>query len=95
MDSPARYNSAMLNTYRAILEGNVIRWLDASPNLQHPVQVHVTLLGETSASAIKIRAQAMKAALQNLAQSKALEAITDPLAWQKAQRQDRNLPGRE
>ena len=85
----------MLNTYRAILDGNVIRWLDSSPTLQHPVQVHVTLLDETSSSANKVRAQIMKIALQNLARTNALGTIIDPVAWQKAERQERLLPGRE
>ena len=85
----------MLSTYRAILDGNVIRWLDMSPNLQRPVQVHVTLLDEPSASAKKVRAQAMKVALQNLAWTNALGFIADPVAWQKAECQDRRLPGCE
>ena len=84
----------MLNTYRAILDGNVIRWLDSSPILQHPVQVRVTLLDEASSSTNKVRAQIMKIALQNLARTNALGSMIDPVAWQKAERQERLLPGR-
>ncbi|MGF1495098.1 MAG: hypothetical protein ACFBSC_22175 [Microcoleaceae cyanobacterium] len=80
-----------LQTYRAILEGSQITWLDTPPNLPMKAEVQVTFMQSTSDRVT--RGQAMSIALEKLAQLNSDETI-DPLAWQREVRQDRDLPGR-
>jgi hypothetical protein len=89
----------MLQTYKAILRGNRLEWSDEVPEpaqSEQPVEVQVTILQETAAST-KQEAQGkrMAEALEKLAAMNALSDITDPSAWQREQRLDRPLPGRE
>lgn len=59
----------MLNTYRAILRGQLLEWLSDKPvnlPLNRPVTVHVTILEETPSSK-KQQGRRMAAALEKLA----------------------------
>jgi hypothetical protein len=84
----------MLPTYPALLSGDRIVWsADAPPGLSAAsVPVHVTLLAQPSASAENRKR--MVAALEELATRGGLASIPDPLAWEREQRTDRELPGR-
>jgi hypothetical protein len=84
----------MVNTYRAVLYGDKIKWIDTPPKRIHPVEVQVTLLGEIALPSPSERGQAMAEALENLARAGTFSAITDPVTWQREARQDRALPGR-
>ncbi len=87
----------MLNTYKAIVRRNhlghdLLEWSEGVP--QHlaedrPVKVSVTIL-EASAG----QGERMADALEKLAQLNVASAITDPAAWEREQREDRDLPGR-
>lgn len=86
----------MLNTYRAILRGQTIEWLNEKPeNLSRnrPVNVHVTIL-EDNETPLPAQGQQMAAILEQLAQIQSSFAILDPLDWEREIRQDRELPGR-
>jgi hypothetical protein len=89
----------MLSTYRAILRGNQIEWSGDAPNgdlRERPVAVHVTILDESlQPSETADKGARMAAALEQLATASALAEIDDPSKWQREQRIDRSLPGRE
>jgi hypothetical protein len=83
----------VLRTYKAILQGDHVEWIDRPPEVSRPVQVHITVLDEGSETAGS-RGQAMAAILETLAASGGLSGIADPRAWQREVRQERALPDR-
>lgn len=86
----------MLSTYPATLRQNRIEWTgETPPGLPDDtaVPVHVTLLAPAPA-ADPNQGQRMAAALEKLAAT-ALAQIPDPLAWEREQREERPLPGRD
>jgi hypothetical protein len=83
----------MLPTYRAILKGTQVIWLDAPPRLPDDAEVHITVL-HPEASSPTNRSSAMAAALEKLAEINAFAGV-DPITWQREVRQDCPLPGRE
>jgi hypothetical protein len=89
----------MLQTYKAVLRGNHLEWSgDAPGNLEEeqPVEVHVTILQEANASSsVATRGQRMADTLEKLASINSLSEVADPSAWQREERQDRQLPGRD
>jgi hypothetical protein len=89
----------MLQTYKATLRGNRLEWNDGVPQAladDQPVAVHVTILDEVPrASAPQLSGQTMAAILAQLAQHPTFASIPDPIAWQREQRGERSLPGRE
>jgi hypothetical protein len=89
----------MLNTYKAILKGNHLKWNEDAPDHLAPedaVAVYVTILDEPVVpSPIIQQGQSMAAALERLAAVNALADLTDPVAWEREMRQDRLLPDRE
>lgn len=85
----------MLRTYRAVLRGNVVEWVDTPPPPVQPVPVHITLLEEEPAAVPTERGREMAGALEALAQAGGLAAISDPAAWEREIRHDRTLPDRE
>jgi hypothetical protein len=84
----------MLRTYKAVLRGNHVEWIDTPPAPARPTPVHITLL-EDEPGELTARAQEMAAALESLARVGGLSSITDPAAWQRELRQDTPLSGRE
>jgi len=83
----------MLNTYKAVLRGNRLEWSDEVPDRlaeDRPVKVSVTILEDNAG-----QGQRMADALEKLAHLNAASAITDPAAWEREQREDRHLPGRD
>jgi hypothetical protein len=85
----------MLRTYRAILHGDQVEWLEPPPEKSRAVQVHITVLEEPTAEPTRERGRAMAAALAALAQRGTFAEITDPVAWQRELRAERVLPDRE
>jgi len=81
----------MLRTYKAVLRGNRVEWIDTPPAPTRPTPVHITLLDESAEPA---RGQEMARVLEALAQGGGLSGIPDPVSWQREQRQERTLPGR-
>jgi len=85
----------MLRTYKAILHGDQVEWLEQPPEKSRPVQVHITVLEEPMAEPARERGRAMAEALAALAQRGTFAEITDPVAWQRELRAERVLPDRE
>lgn len=84
----------MLHTYPATLTGDRLIWSGDAPLGLAPagVPVHVTVLALPPVPAD--RKERMLAALEELAARGGLAGIPDPLAWEREQRVDRELPGR-
>ena len=85
----------MLRTYKAILDGDHVKWLDKRPEQTHPVPVHITPLEDTPLEPARERGRVMAEALAALASRGTFDAITDPVAWQREVRHERTLPARE
>jgi hypothetical protein len=85
----------MLRTYKAILHGDHVEWLDKPPEQMQPVPVHITLLEEVLLEPARERGRVMAEALAALASKGTFAAITDPVAWQREIRHERTLPARE
>lgn len=88
----------MTKTYKAILRGDHLKWIGDTPEQVYPqqeVEVYVTILPSGDLSLVTSDGKAMAEALNNLAASDSLSGLSDPLAWQAEQRQDRILPGRD
>lgn len=87
----------MLNTYQAILRGEVLEWLADKPKNLTPeraVSVYVTILEDAPSWGAE-RGQKMADALEKLTQMETTIAARDPLQWERETRQDRPLPDRE
>ncbi|HME00144.1 MAG TPA: hypothetical protein VKM93_22790 [Terriglobia bacterium] len=83
----------MLRTYRAILHGDHVEWLDQRPEQSRPVPVHITPLEDAPLEPARERGRAMAEALAALASRGTFAAITDPVAWQREVRQERTGVG--
>ena len=86
-----------MRTYRALLHGDHLEWLEEAPESQTdaPLCVHVTVLEPESPAEARARGYAMAALLEKLAKRRTFSTIPDPVKWQRELRQDRVLPGRE
>ena len=89
----------MLTTYKALLHGNQLEWVDDVPThiaSADSVPVHITILdAENVHPTTQTPGQRMAEALEQLANAEANSEIKDPLAWEREVRQERALPGRE
>jgi len=88
----------MLSTYRALLRGQVLEWLNDRPKDLSPdraVVVHVTFLEETPYAQTTEQGRQMAAILEKIAQSASSVATLDPIQWEREMRQERVLPGRD
>jgi hypothetical protein len=84
----------MLRTYKAILHGDHVEWLDNPPEQTQPVRVNITPLLDAPPESAHERGRVMAEALAALATRGTFAAITDPVAWQREVRQERTLPAR-
>jgi hypothetical protein len=84
-------------TYRAVLRGNQVDWIDTPPTRQGDTEVQITLLrpDPEPEEVTRARRQAAVAALAELAAAGGIASIPDPAAWEREIRQDPPLPGRE
>jgi hypothetical protein len=88
----------MLNTYRALLRGQILEWLYDQPRnlpVNRAVTVHVTILDETAPNGKKQQGRRMAVALGKLAKLAGPARSLDALQWEREIRQERVLPGRE
>jgi len=79
--------------YKAIIRGDRIEWEDDLPEqirTQQALPVLITVIGQPDA-ADDTRGPRMAEVLERLAGSGGVASITDPLRWQREQRQDRDL----
>jgi hypothetical protein len=88
----------MLNTVKAIVRGDRIRWQETVENVVPPnesMEVLVTILeGQPIGLSLEAKGQRRVAALRRLAAQNAFPAIADPAQWERETREDRDLPGR-
>lgn len=84
----------MQRTYRAVVRGDRIEWIDPPPERRRAIPVHIILQGNIS-DASDARGDAMAKALTDLADMGGLSFIPDPVAWQRDLRKERPLPERE
>ena len=92
---------AMLPTYRAILRGDRLEWRGSVRQYlpaDRLVAVYVTVLDEPVVGldvGEEGQGARMAAALERLAEMHALADIDDAATWERGERQDRTLPGRD
>jgi len=87
----------MANTYRALLHGNILEWLNGRPDSvgdDESVEVDVTLLNDESDTA-HARGKRMAASLEQLANLPSSSLPKDAADWEREVRADRSLPGRD
>jgi hypothetical protein len=85
----------MLPTYPAVIRDGRIEWTGDVPQdlpQDQPVRVYVTLIDQPAAAGSGEQAAAV---LRQIAAAGGLASIPDPDAWEREQRRDRSLPGRE
>ena len=89
----------MLETYKAILRGDRIEWSGDAPeqlDAQQEVEVVVTILQSAATSSpAASTGKAMAEALEKLAATNSVSGISNPSTWQREQRRERDLPGRD
>ena len=72
--------------------GDRVEWLDEKPEDNEPVQVQISVVEDER---IPTHGEELARLLGRLADKGTFSDIEDPVAWQKEQRKDRPLPGRE
>jgi hypothetical protein len=89
----------VLQTYKAILRGDRLEWRDSPPETltsERAIAVHVTILDDEATVEQSAHSGSLMAALlEQLSGLDTFAEITDPQAWQREIRQERNLPDRE
>jgi hypothetical protein len=86
----------MLDTFKAILKGNQIEWIDDLPSLEvqdQEVEVLITVLSEMKAHPEwqTQRGERMAQCLEKIANTGGIQGITDPVAWQREIRKERSI----
>lgn len=84
----------MAQTYRAILRGDRVEWLEGRPQHSDAVEVRITVVEGEESSASHGQGLVMAEILAELDRRGTFSAIPDPAAWQREQRQDRALAHR-
>jgi hypothetical protein len=88
----------MSQTYEAVLRGDRLEWRGKAPEQikdERAIGVHVTVLQDADVLPDRTtRGAKMDEALEKLAAINAFAQISDPVAWQREQREERPLPGR-
>jgi hypothetical protein len=85
----------MSQAFKAVIEGDRIKWDGPAPDVSGPIRVEVLLSGPpVRKKLVGGDGPAAAAALAQIAAMGGL-GIEDPIAWQREIRKDRPLPGRE
>ena len=80
----------MVRTFKAVLNGNELQWLDEAPELgDRSIEVSVTILDEEITLQDSDRRKKMAEVLEKLAASNPFAGV-DPLEWQRDIRQERS-----
>jgi hypothetical protein len=85
----------MLPTYKAILTKDRVQWQDEAPPSERPSSVMITFLDPVATMPRQSDGQRMADALSEIAARGGLSGFGDASQWQREQRQDRTLPGRD
>lgn len=83
----------MKRSYKAILEGDTLKWTGARPRTGCPTEVEVSI-DETDDRKGPPNGAAVAALLRQIAARGGIPGIDDPAAWEREIRKDRPLPGR-
>jgi len=84
----------MLRTFKAVLKGNHLEWLEDAPEQgDRPINVHVIIVESESSKDLLESNKRRLEALEKLAANNAFAGV-DPLEWQREVRRYRPLPGR-
>jgi len=84
----------MLQSYKAVLKGKQLEWIDDVSANNQPILVYVTLLKEEPIpQQLKLPGQPAIDILEEIAGlNGAVSKIADPVTWQRDMRQDRTDP---
>ena len=85
----------MKRAYKAIIQGDHVQWLNGAPDEEGPLLVEITVTGEISSDEDDELLKPVSQYFQALADMGTFADIEDPVAWQREQRKDRPLHGRE
>ena len=85
----------MSHSYRAILRGDRLEWLEEGPAADRPLSVDVIVQDAPALGAARSDCARMARALEELAASPVYRRVSDPVQWQRMVREDRPLPGRD
>ena len=85
----------MVRTYKAILNGDRVEWIDGPPETGERIPVHIIISDRSLRQPPQTKGRTAGELLQILADTDAFADITDPVAWQREQRKDRPLPYRD
>ncbi len=85
----------MARTYKAILNGDQVEWLDGPPETNERTPVQIIVPEKTQRQPPQTEEKTAGEFLQVLADMNAFTEIIDPVAWQRGQRKDRPLPHRD
>lgn len=86
----------MDSTYKATVRGDRIEWEDDVPEevRSQPALSVIVTIAEPIKVSDKTGGSRMAAALERLARGGGVPSISDPVQWQREQREDRNIPDR-
>ena len=85
----------MSRTYRAILHDDRVEWLEQPPQQADARQVRITVLDESAQESPSDRGRTMAGVLAEIAERGTFATISDPVAWQRDLRAERDLPDRD
>ena len=86
----------MLDTYKAVMKGDHITWIEDHPLKkiqEQEIEVLITVLyvTRTSGDTQQRRGERMAQCLEKIAQTGGVKGISDPCHWQREIRRDREL----
>ncbi len=87
----------MLETYKATLHGDKIKWEADAPKIskkENSIAVYVTIIDEASITNSP-NGEKMAKVLKKLAAKGGISSIENASEWQREQRQERDFVGRE
>ena len=88
----------MLKSYEAIYDHGRVEWIGTGPRLDHGRVLVVVDEAPNACEVSAINGDRLADLLESLDSTRRkslMEKFGDPVAWQREERQDRQLPGRE
>ena len=80
----------MSRTYRAVLYNDRVEWLDQPPEQADARQARIMVLDESAPESLSERGRMMAEVLGELAGRSTFATISDPVAWQRELRAERD-----
>ncbi len=85
----------MARSYKAVLRGDRVEWIDPPPVRPAAIMVQISLLEGAPPDPDPDRGRKMAKVLDDLARIGAFADVENPVRWQREVRRDRALPGRK